>query len=113
MYEEDGSFMTERQINQQKTDLLRCLRDPAEEGVPSENDTKCISCLVNKPTRLCVPCGHVHLCFPCAKVLVETDHFYTVTRGDGTLLETHIKLPLTCPYCRCIIGSLPKVYLPD
>lgn len=108
----ENNFMDNEQIERQKSEIRQCLEGTREECLPSDEVFTCCSCFSNRPSRLSVPCGHIIMCRDCAETFVATDRFYSVLLADGSELDTPIRVPLTCPLCRAIVGSLPRVVLP-
>lgn len=104
-------FMAQNEVEKQKEELTLSLGNMEEGTLPLEGgDTACAVCLSFKATRMCSPCGHMVACKPCATSMTNNNYYYEVTRGDGSVLTTHIRLPLTCPICRAIIGLFIKPF---
>ncbi|KAG8270793.1 hypothetical protein J6590_108314 [Homalodisca vitripennis] len=104
-------FMTSHEIERQISKIKMGLA-VNDEGAsePGSRDTRCNMCLTMKAIRMATPCGHIVVCRLCAVSLTEDEIFHQVTNSDGTIFTTHIRLPLTCPICRAIVGAFIKPF---
>lgn len=75
----------ERKIDSGDADVVVLTEIGADEKCP-ENETACCVCIENKRKLLIQECGHVCLCFGCAKKLID--------RRDA---------PVSCPMCKAKI----------
>ncbi|XP_054284186.1 methylosome subunit pICln-like [Macrosteles quadrilineatus] len=102
----DGENLPKKVVEQQQDELLYSLTNgPVDEIIEEaeERDPTCVICLVNKRNRVAVPCGHVILCKECLPQFVHQVLYGTVI-SYGRLKK--IRLPITCPICRSIIGRV-------
>lgn len=104
------NFMSTEDVEKQQEELQCSFARNEGVSAASAGEATCLVCLVNKPTRVCVPCGHLILCRICLTDFINRQIFHSVTTANGEILTTHIRLPITCVSCRAIVGQIIQVF---
>ncbi|RZF37994.1 hypothetical protein LSTR_LSTR006393 [Laodelphax striatellus] len=94
-------------VVQQRRELEANLQKREAISEASISFTRCVICLTNEVTRSASPCGHLALCVECCIKLVRTTTYYQVHEG---LYVEEVPLPIRCPKCRSLVGSLQRIY---
>ncbi|XP_039300106.1 uncharacterized protein LOC120355598 [Nilaparvata lugens] len=68
---------------------------------------QCTYCQTNRATRIVVPCGHWAGCADCCVTILNTPTYFEVV--GGIELED-VRLPIRCPYCMSLVGSLMRTF---
>ncbi|XP_073985109.1 uncharacterized protein [Rhodnius prolixus] len=89
------------EVAKQEADLYYSFlreRDPENVEPAGPDDRHCCACFENKATRIVAPCGHLCLCYKCAKTIA----FYR-TVLDSTRIQKK------CPLCRAAISKIMRL----